>query len=98
MSKRIIKNKNKETRAIEGTEFVLMTNDRDKITKRILTLLLKQFTLLIELHDNRLIAATYKDFKMIGRTPSNILLVYNELTEEEREINIEDIKIVRVFK
>lgn len=81
----------------EGTDLALMTNN-NRITKRILSLLLKRYTLLIELKDKTLISATYKDTKIIGRTAPDILLVYDELSREEVEIYIDDIRIVKVYK
>jgi hypothetical protein len=62
------------------------------------TLLLKKFTLLIELYDKTMIEASYKDFKLIGTTSQDVILVFNELTGEEMEVSIADIRIVRVFR
>jgi hypothetical protein len=62
-----------------------------------LALLLKRFTLLIELYDKTVTEASYKKFKLIARTEPSILLMFNELTGDEIEVNIADIRIVRVF-
>ncbi|MCT4606206.1 MAG: hypothetical protein N4A64_08915 [Marinisporobacter sp.] len=98
MQKQII-NSTKEHRitGLEPAEFVVMTNE-NHITKRMLTMLLKRFTLYIELYNKTMISATYKDFKLLGRTPEDIILVFNELTGEEMEVSIADIRIIRVFK
>ncbi|MCT4593693.1 MAG: hypothetical protein N4A57_05425 [Anaeromicrobium sp.] len=97
MQKQIISNiEENRICGLEGVEFVLMTND-SAISKRVLTLLLKRFTLLIELYDKTVIEASYKNFKLIARTEPAILLMFNELTGEEIEVNIADIRIVRVF-
>ncbi len=98
MQKQIIRGTGKNTFSYEeGTDLALMTNN-NRITKRILSLLLKRYTLLIELKDKTLISATYKDTKIIGRTAEDILLVYDGLSREEVEIYIDDIRIVRVYK
>lgn len=98
MQKQIIRGTGKNTFSYEeGTDLALMTNN-NKITKRVLSLLLKRYTLLIELKDKTLISATYKDTKIIGRTTTDILLVYDELTREEVEIDIADIRIIRVYR
>jgi len=98
MQKQIIRGTGKNTFSYEeGTDLAFMTNEI-RITKRILSLLLKRYTLLIELKDKTLISATYKGLKLIGRTPEDILLVYDELTGEEVEIYIDDIRIIRVYK
>lgn len=98
MAKQIICNtKEQKITGLEATEFVVMTNE-NKVTKRMLTMLLKRFTLYIELYNKIMILATYKDFKLLARTPQDIILVFNELTGEEIEISISDIRIVRIFK
>ncbi|MCT4606226.1 MAG: hypothetical protein N4A64_09020 [Marinisporobacter sp.] len=97
MQKQIINNtQGNKIRGLGGTDFAVMTND-SKVTKRMLTLLLKKFILVIELLDKTVIEASYKDFKLLARTPDDILLVFNELTGTEVEICVSDIRIVRVF-
>jgi len=84
-----------KARELDTIEFVLMA---DSFSKKILTMMLKQYTLHIELCNKRLVTATYKNVKIIGRTDKDILLVYDINKEEEVEICIDDIRIVRVCK
>ncbi|MBF8984395.1 hypothetical protein IZY60_12695 [Lutibacter sp. B2] len=86
------------TSRVQGLDTVEFTLMGDSFSKRILTQLLKSYTLSIELYNKRLIAANYKDVKIIGRTESNILLVYDINREEEVEFCVSDIRIVRVCK
>lgn len=84
-----------KVQGLHTVEFVLMG---DSFSKRILTQILKSYTLSIELYNKRMITATYKDVKIIGRTEPNILLVYDMRAEEEVELCVSDIRIVRVWK
>lgn len=86
------------TSKIQGLNEIEFTLMGDNFSKRILTHLLKNYTLSIELYNKKLITATYKGVKIIGRTEPDILLVYDMNTREEVEFYINDIRIVRVWK
>ncbi|MCT4544718.1 MAG: hypothetical protein N4A63_14370 [Vallitalea sp.] len=47
-------------------------------------MLLKRFTLVIELLDKTVVEASYKDFKLIVRAPKDVILVYNRAKEKSK--------------
>ena len=79
----------------QNVEFVMITDD---LSKPILVTLLKKYTVYIETKDRRLIAGTYKNLKIIGKTESDVILIYDLLSEKEVVVKIEEIRIVRVMK
>ena len=75
-------------------DFAVLTHGN---AKKLLHMMLKEFSLLIELKNHRMISATYVGMKMIARTSEDVVLLYDTLQNEELEILLDDIKSVRIF-
>lgn len=96
MLRHIITNPDRAKEDISGsTEFVIMMNG---CSKQVLTMLLKEYTLLIELKNKRLIVATYRGYYLVAETDPYTILVLNENNGKEEVITISDIQIVRVCR
>lgn len=98
MKKVIVKSKNDvESMYFQQEDFVDFAVLTHRNAKRVITLLLRHFSLLIELNNGRMISATYIGYKMLERTDYDIILVFDALKEEEVMIPVDMIKSVRVF-